>query len=52
MLSLIVGIIVIIIAVIEWFGHITVIHALAILTGLVGLSIILNGLGDRYHNRL
>ena len=37
MLSVLISIVVIVIAVIEWFGHITVIHALAILTGLVGL---------------
>jgi phage terminase large subunit-like protein len=47
MLSVLIGIVVVIVAVVEWFGHITVIHALAILTGLVGLSIVLAGLGDR-----
>ena len=52
MLSVLVGVAVIIVAVVEWFGHITIAHAVAILTGLVGLSILLNGLGDRYHTRL
>jgi uncharacterized membrane protein len=46
-LSVLVGIIVIIVAVIEWFGKISVIHALAILTGIVGLSIALSGMGSR-----
>ena len=52
MISLIVGIIVVIIAVVEWFGHITLPHAVAILTLIVGISIVLGGLGDRYHTRL
>ncbi len=52
MLSVIVGIIVIIVAVFEWVGHVSIIHALAILTGIVGISILLGGLGDRYHTRL
>lgn len=53
MLSILIGIVVIIIAVVEWFGHITVIHALAILTLIVGISIVLGALeGDRYHTRL
>jgi hypothetical protein len=47
MLSVLIGIIVIIIAVVEWLGHITVIHALAILTGLVGIMILLGGIGER-----
>jgi len=52
MLSVLIGIIVVIIAVVEWFGHITLPHAVAILTLIVGVSIILGGLGDRYHTRL
>jgi hypothetical protein len=52
MLSVLIGIIVVVIAVIEWFGHITLPHAVAILTFIVGVSIILGGLGDRYHTRL
>ena len=52
MLSVLIGVIVIVISVIEWFGHITVIHALAILTGILGVFIILGGLGDRYYTRL
>ena len=47
MLSVLIGIVVIIAAVVEWLGHITVIHALAILTGLVGIMILLGGIGDR-----
>lgn len=45
--SIIVGIVVVIIAVIEWFGHITLGHAVAILTGIVGVSIALGGIGSR-----
>ncbi|HET9971346.1 MAG TPA: hypothetical protein VFQ68_24135 [Streptosporangiaceae bacterium] len=45
--SVVLGIIIVIVAVVEWFGHITVIHALAILTGIVGLSVALGGLGTR-----
>lgn len=52
MLSVLIGIIVVIIAVVEWFGHITLPHAVAILTLIVGVSIILGGLGDRYKTRL
>ena len=52
MLSVLIGIVVIIIAVVEWFGHITLPHAVAILTLIVGVSIVLGGLGDRYHTRL
>jgi hypothetical protein len=53
MVSLIVGIIVIIIAVVEWFGHITINHALAIIIGFIGVSILLGAfVNDRYHTRL
>lgn len=48
MLALVLGIIVIIIAVVEWFGHVTVDHALAILTFLVGLMILPGTLGTRW----
>lgn len=51
-LAVLIGVVVVIIAVVEWFGHITITHALAILTLIVGVSIILGGLGDRYHTRL
>jgi hypothetical protein len=47
MLSVLIGIIVVIVAVVEWFGHITIIHALAILTLIVGISILLTGVGER-----
>lgn len=43
MLSILVGIAIIIVAVVEWFAHISVIHAIAILTGIVGLIIALYG---------
>ena len=52
MLSVLVGIIVIVVAVIEWFGHVTVPHALAIIIGILGVFIILGGFGDRYYTRL
>jgi len=52
MLSVLIGIVVVIIAVVEWLGHITLPHAVAILTLIAGVSIILGGLGDRYHTRL
>lgn len=52
MLSIIIGIIVIIVAVFTWLGHVTTPHALAILMLIAGVSIILGGLGDRYNTRL
>ena len=52
MISLIIGVIIVIIAVVEWFGHITLPHAVAILTLIAGVSVILGGLGDRYNTRL
>jgi hypothetical protein len=52
MLSVLIGVVVVIIAVVEWFGHITLPHAVAILTLIAGVSIILGGLGDRFHTRL
>jgi hypothetical protein len=52
-LAVLIGIVVVIIAVVEYLGHITEIHAIAILTLIVGISIILGALqGDRYHTRL
>lgn len=47
MLAVFLGIVVVIIAVVEWFAKITVIHALAILTLIVGVSIVLGALGER-----
>ena len=47
MLSVLIGVVVIVISVVEWLGHVTVIHALAILTGLVGIMILLGGIGER-----
>ncbi len=53
MLAVLIGIVVVIIAVVEWLDKsFTVIHAVAILTLIVGISIVLGGLGDRYHTRL
>ncbi len=52
MLAVLIGIVVVVVSVIEWFGHITLPHAVAILTLIVGVSIVLGGLGDRYHTRL
>ena len=52
MLSVLIGVIVVVVAVIEWFGHIPVNHALAIILGILGVMIILGGFGDRYHTRL
>ena len=46
--SIVLGIIIVIIAVVEWFGHITLPHAVAlILTGIVGFSVALGGVGSR-----
>ena len=47
MVSLILGVIVIFIAAFEWVGHVSVIHALSILTVIAGVSIILGGIGER-----
>jgi hypothetical protein len=53
MLAVLIGIIVVIIAVFVWLGHVTVNHALAIIILIAGISIILGALqGDRYHTRL
>lgn len=48
MFALILGIVVIIIAVFEWVGHVSIDHALAILTGLIGIMILLGAVGDRW----
>lgn len=53
MLAVFIGVVVVVVSVVEWFAKISVIHALAILTLIVGVSIILGALqGDRYHTRL
>jgi hypothetical protein len=41
--SVIAGIVLVIVAVILWLGHITTDHALAILIGVIGVLIILSG---------
>jgi hypothetical protein len=43
MLAVIIGIILIIVAVFMWVGHITPEHAIAILTGAIGVLILLGG---------
>jgi hypothetical protein len=53
MLAVLIGIVVIVIAVVTWLGHLTVNHALAVIIFIAGVSIILGALqGDRYHTRL
>ncbi len=43
MLSILIGIALVIVAVVEWLGHVTDIHGIAILTGVVGIAIALYG---------
>jgi hypothetical protein len=43
MISIIIGIVLVIIAVLMWVGHIPVEHALALLTGAIGVLILLGG---------
>jgi hypothetical protein len=43
MLAAIIGIILIIVAVFMWVGHISVEHAIALLTGAIGILILLGG---------
>jgi hypothetical protein len=47
MLSVLIGIALVIVAAVLWLGNISVTHALAILTGLAGILIVLYGFGDR-----
>jgi hypothetical protein len=47
MFSVLIGIALVIVAVVLWLGNISVPHALAILTGLIGVLVLLYGLGDR-----
>jgi hypothetical protein len=47
MVSVLIGIVMVIVAVLLWLGNITVAHALAILIGLVGVLVLLWGFGDR-----
>jgi hypothetical protein len=44
MVSIIIGIILIIVAVFMWVGHITPEHAIALLTGAVGVLVLIGGL--------
>jgi hypothetical protein len=41
--SVLIGIVLIIVAVIMWLGHITPEHAIAILTGAIGVLVLLGG---------
>jgi hypothetical protein len=43
MVAVIIGIILIIVAAVEWFGHISLEHALALLVGAIGVLILLYG---------
>lgn len=47
MLSVLIGVVLVIVAVVLWLGNMTVAHALAILIGLVGVLVLLYGFGDR-----
>lgn len=47
MFSVLIGIALVIVAVVLWLGSITVLHALAILIGLIGVLVLLYGFGDR-----
>jgi hypothetical protein len=46
-ISILVGIVIVIFGVIEYVGKISVIHAVAILTVIVGVSVALGGVGSR-----
>jgi hypothetical protein len=47
MISVLVGIVLVIVAVILWVGSMSLAHAVAILIGLIGILVILWGLGER-----
>lgn len=47
MVSVLIGIVMVIVAVLLWLGNISVGHALALLIGLVGVLVLLWGFGDR-----
>lgn len=47
MVSVLIGIVMVIVAVLLWLGNISVAHALALLIGLVGVLVLLWGFGDR-----
>jgi hypothetical protein len=49
--TILLGIVVVVIGVIEWLGKISVEHSIAILTVLVGLWIALSGYGTYYAGR-
>jgi hypothetical protein len=47
MVSVLIGIVLVIAAVLLWLGNITVAHALALFIGFVGVLVLLWGFGDR-----
>jgi hypothetical protein len=47
MLSVLIGVVVVITAAVEWLSRVSDIHAIAILTLITGIYIILGGVGDR-----
>jgi nitrogen fixation-related uncharacterized protein len=47
MLAVLIGLALVIVAVVEWLGHVTVIHAVAILTLVIGVSLVLGAVGER-----
>jgi hypothetical protein len=46
-ISLLLGLILIIVAVVTWVGGLTLAHAIAILIGAIAIALILWGFGDR-----
>jgi Flp pilus assembly protein protease CpaA len=48
MVSVIIGVVLVIVAVVLWVGHLSVEHALAILIGALGVLVLLYGFGDRF----
>jgi len=49
MVSVLIGVLMIIVAVVLWLGHISLAHAVAIMIGLIGLIVLLYGaLPGRY----
>jgi predicted phage tail protein len=51
MVSIIIGLVLFAAAIFEWVGHVSVIHAIAILTGLLGVVLVLYGVVAPVHWR-
>jgi hypothetical protein len=51
MVSIIVGLVLFAAAIFEWVGHVSVIHAIALLTGLLGIVLVLYGVVAPAHWR-